>query len=83
MTIHQRIIEAVTAKPATSAWHEPVIAISGVTGWPTDRARAYLETLRNRGFILPFSIVVHREEQCMFHWAKPAADYFCDKTRPR
>ena len=54
MTIHQRIIEAATAKRATSAWHEPVIAISGVTGWPTDRARAYLETLRNRGVILPF-----------------------------
>jgi hypothetical protein len=76
-------INAANAKLATSAWHEPVNAVSKATGLDTTKARAYLETLRNAEIILPFSIVVNGNEQSMFQWAKPPADYFWEKTPRR
>jgi len=71
--LEEVIIELLTSyPPSTSGWHEPINAITRATGLTTAEARRYAEDLRNRGVVLPFSIVADGKEGWpQFKWARP------------
>jgi hypothetical protein len=72
----KRIFKILEMNPfGTSAWDEPINAIVKATGMTTLEARRHATNLRDRGILLPFSIVTtgrsYDPKLPRFRWARP------------